>query len=107
MKRIIEFPTEGETKILIEVEEADRSGGVRRGAPGEVYEKAKGTFTEALYSVKPVAEGIISKLRDLSHPPDAVEVEFGIKISAEAGAFIASASSEANFTVTLNWKRKE
>ncbi len=32
MKRIIEFTSEGDTKIFIEVEEPDRREGVRRGA---------------------------------------------------------------------------
>jgi hypothetical protein len=32
-------------------------------------------------------------------------VEFGLELSAEAGAFIAAASSTANFKVTLSWRR--
>jgi hypothetical protein len=32
-------------------------------------------------------------------------VEFGLELNAEAGAFIASASTSANFRVSLTWRR--
>ncbi|MFN3763514.1 MAG: CU044_2847 family protein, partial [Anaerolineae bacterium] len=56
--------------------------------------------------VRPVAEAVVRKLRGLSDPPDQVEVEFGLKLSAEAGAFLAAAGTEANYKVTLTWKRE-
>lgn len=34
-----------------------------------------------------------------------VEVEFGIKLDAEAGAFLAKAGGEAALSVTLTWER--
>jgi hypothetical protein len=34
-----------------------------------------------------------------------VGVEFGVTLSAEAGAFIAAAGTAANFKVTLTWHR--
>jgi hypothetical protein len=57
--------------------------------------------------IKPAATAIISKLRELNQPPDTIGVEFGIKLSAGAGAILASAGAEANFKVTLTWKREE
>jgi len=36
-----------------------------------------------------------------------VEVEFGLKMSAEAGAVVAAAGAEANYKVTLTWKREQ
>jgi hypothetical protein len=38
--------------------------------------------------------------------PEGVEVEFGLKFAGQAGAFIASASTEAQFRVKLAWKGK-
>jgi len=46
-------------------------------------------------------------LRELAVSPSEIGVEFGIKVSADAKAYIASAGGEANFKVTLIWKRKE
>ena len=34
-------------------------------------------------------------------------MEFGRKLNAQAGAFIAAAGTEANYKVTLTWKREE
>lgn len=108
MKRLIEFPLEDGGSILVQVDESAPEGGMVKAArPGEIAAKATQTFEAALEKVKPAAAAIISKLRDLADPPDEMEVEFGLKLSADAGAFLASAGAEANYTVTLTWKREE
>jgi len=77
-----------------------------RGEPG-VPEKAHQTFEAALDKIRPAAQTIIKKLRALHDPPDEIKVEFGLKLNAQAGAFIAAAGTEANYKVTLTWKREE
>jgi hypothetical protein len=37
--------------------------------------------------------------------PDGIEVEFGVKLNAEAGAVIAKSAVEGHFTVKLSWDR--
>jgi Trypsin-co-occurring domain 1 len=37
--------------------------------------------------------------------PDEFTVEFGVKLSAKAAVVIASATTDANFKVTLKWKK--
>lgn len=108
MKRLAEFSMEDGSVILVEVDEPENGRRtLRRGGPAEVFEKARDTFEVALNKVKPAAEAIITKLRGLTDSPDAVGVEFGVKLSATAGAVIASAATEANFKISLTWKRKE
>ncbi|MFE2032629.1 CU044_2847 family protein [Streptomyces scopuliridis] len=41
--------------------------------------------------------------RDGSLKPDGVELEFGVKLMAEAGAVIAKTSAEGHMTVKLSW----
>ena len=108
MKRLIEFPLEAGGSIVIEVDEPEPEGGVVRVArPGEVAEQARETFEAALERLKPASNAIIGKLRSLSDPPDEVSVEFGLKMNAQLGAVvIASAGAEANYKVTLTWKRE-
>lgn len=107
MKRLIEFPLEDGSTILVQVDEPQLEGGtVRVARPGGVAEKARITFEEAVSRTRPAAERIIAILSDMSHPPDQVGVEFGISLSAEAGAFVASVSAEANFKVILTWRRE-
>jgi hypothetical protein len=106
--KLVEFPLEDGTTILIEVEATEEAGMIpaARGEPG-VPEKAHQTFEAALDKIRPAAQTIIKKLRALYDPPDEIEVEFGLKLNAQAGAFIAAAGTEANYKVTLTWKREE
>jgi hypothetical protein len=112
MKRLVEFPLQDGGTMLVEVDEPEgyaeavvRGGVVKAARPGEVVEKAKETFEDALDKIKPGAQAIIDKLRGLHDAPDEIDVEFGIKLSAEAGAFIASAGVEATYTVSLKWTK--
>lgn len=104
MKHLVEFPLEDGSTVLVESDE----GPVVRGVtPHEIAEKAEQTFEAALAKIRPVAAAVIAKLRDLSDAPEQVAVEFGIKLGAKAGAFIASADTEATFKVTMTWKREQ
>ena len=107
MKRLIEFPAEDGTTIVMEVEEPEGEGMVRVARPGEIAERAAQTFEGALDSIKPAADALVRKLRGLVVTPDQIGVEFSIKFGAKAGAFFASADTEANFKITLTWKRPE
>ena len=107
MKRLIEFPAEDGSTIVMEVEEPEGEGMVRVSRPGEIAERAAQTFESALNSIKPAADALVRKLRNLDVQPEQIAVEFGIKFGAKAGAFFASADTEANFKVTLTWKRQE
>lgn len=56
-------------------------------------------------AVTPAVEAarvVIEKAREAA--PDEVEVKFGIKVSGEANWWVAKASSEGNFEVTMTWK---
>ncbi|HYV06538.1 MAG TPA: CU044_2847 family protein [Blastocatellia bacterium] len=106
MKRLVEFPLQDGGTIMVEVDSAQPAGvRVRGGSPTEIAEKARQSFETSLERIKPAAAAIIAKLRELSDQPEQVSVEFGIKLSAEAGVVLASTGVEANFKVTLQWKR--
>jgi NTP-dependent ternary system trypsin peptidase co-occuring protein len=106
LKRFIEFPLEDGSTIIVEVNEPEGERGTRRAARGteEEPEKAPQTFEQALSKIRPATEKVIATLRDLIQKPDEVEMEFGFSLSAEAGVIIASASTQANYRVTLRWK---
>ena len=108
MKRLVEFTLEDGSTILVESEETVSGGGpvVRGGGPGDVIERAQLGFEAALGKIKPVAAAFIAKVRDIADAPEQVGIEFGIKLGAKTGAFIASADAEATFKVTLTWKRE-
>jgi hypothetical protein len=103
VKSYIAFPLESGEKVIVEVEEAESEyGSVKVGRPEEVAKTAAMTFDRALDQVRPAIGVVIEKLRMLR--PDELTIEFGLKLNAEAGAFLASAGAEANFNVSVVWK---
>ncbi len=104
MRQVVEYETE-DGGIFVEMEVAD-AGIERVSRAGEVV-KAAETFEHAFKPVGPVARGVIAELRGLAEPPDEIGVAFGIKLGARVGAIITCADAEANFTVTLTWKRPQ
>jgi hypothetical protein len=108
VKRLVEFLLEDGSTILVEVDQPEQKSGVGRiSREDEMMLKAQQTFEKALERVKPIAGTIINKLRSLNEPADEIEVKFGIKMSAEAGAIIAAASVEGNYEITLKWKQQK
>jgi hypothetical protein len=109
-KEIAEFKLEDGTAFLIEIEESE-SGGVERVANvqlGEQVVRAKQTFEQAMSHVTPVASAALERIRTgLTTPADEVEIKFGVKLSSEAGAIIASVGGEVNFEITLKWKQTQ
>ena len=104
MKRLVEFPLEDGGTILVEVDVPEEMGMVPAARGLDVSDKARQTFEAAMDKVRPAAQVIIGKLRTLHDPPDEIEVEFGLKMNAEAGAIVAAGGVEANYKVTLTWK---
>ncbi|NEP80704.1 MAG: hypothetical protein F6K39_22535 [Okeania sp. SIO3B3] len=106
-KQLTEFFLSDGTKFLVEVEELEDDSAIERIAlpSGRYVLKAQQSFEEALEKVKPVASRIISKLRDLDAPADEVEVKFGLKLTADAGAIFTSVGGEVSYEITLKWKQ--
>ncbi len=107
MKRLIEFPLEDGSSMLVEIDEPEQGGLVKASRSGEVIAKAQQTLEKSLEKVQPAAQFVIQQLRKLHDSPDEIQVAFGLKLSADAGAVLASAGAEANYTVTLKWARKQ
>jgi hypothetical protein len=108
--RLVEFPVEGGGTIVVEVDDPLLGArGPTRGlrAPGDLTVTASETFQDAFARIQPAAGAVIARLRDLVDPPDEVEVEFGIQLSAEFGAIVAKASGDANFRVRMRWSNRD
>jgi len=106
MTHVVEFPLEDGGSILVEVTDQEEARGTRRAARGTEGEpeQAPQTFEQALSKIRPATEKVISTLRGLVQRPAEIEMEFGFSLSAAAGVVIASASTAANYKVTLRWK---
>jgi hypothetical protein len=107
MSQLVEFPLQDGGSVLVQVDEVAAGGPVTRGlGDRQVMGQAAQTFEQAISRIQPAAQALIERLRALTDAPDEVGVEFGLELSAEAGAFIAAASTSANFKVSLTWNRR-
>jgi len=107
MKRLVEFPLDQGGSVLVEVDEPS-AGPVTRGRGKDssaLAEEANKTFEDATAAVTPAARSLIARLRSIDNPPDEVGIVFGAQLSAQTGAFIASVAAQANFTVSMTWRR--
>jgi hypothetical protein len=112
--RYIEFPLEEGGSILIETpdqQEKVQSGFVKAGqgeAGRDVALQASRSFDASVENVRKAAELLVNKLRAISSPPDEMTVSFGLKASGDLGNLaIGKVGGEANYAVTLKWKKED
>ncbi|MFP3991181.1 CU044_2847 family protein [Streptomyces sp. E11-3] len=96
----MEFKTDD--GVVFAVEPADNDSGARLvGRNGG--DRTPRAFTDSLDGVRAAAESALRVFRDGSLNPDSVEIEFGVKLTAEAGALIAKSALEGHLVVKLAW----
>jgi alkylation response protein AidB-like acyl-CoA dehydrogenase len=101
MDQLLQFESEG-GMVLVEV--ADDEPGIERAARvDDLVVKASASLETAMEQVRVVANATLGKLGDLVRQPEQVEVEFGVRLNAEAGAVIARTQAEGHLQVKLTW----
>jgi hypothetical protein len=101
MDGLVEFKTDD--GALVVVEAVDDGTGSRLVARDDGTVPATRTFEGALEGVRAAAQSALRVFRDGSLRPDSVEIEFGVKLTAEAGALIAKSTVEGHLVVKLSW----
>lgn len=114
MTNYVQFPLANGGTIIVEAPEEERRGGAgfnpasRGGDIAQLATQAKQSFDESLENVRQSADLLVSKLRSISQPPDEMEVQFALKVSADLGNFaVGTVGGEANYQVTLKWRKEE
>ena len=77
-----------------------------RGIPSRLVERTQQNLDEVLAHARPAVTALLRQVREQEDAPDELEVEFGIQVSLEVGAYIAAAGSQANFRVTMRWRSR-
>lgn len=127
MQHIAIFTTDDGDEVAIQVVDVDASGvtaDAATGAPwngptlrgipddrlasrvaptGRLVERTQRSLDDVLAHSRPAVAALVRQVREQEDAPDELEVEFGIQVSLEVGAYIAAASSQANFRVTMRW----
>lgn len=100
MSELLRFETESGF-VVVEVDAADP--GFDRVAHAGVIAEARRRFETSLQDVRDAAGAALRVFRDGPLRPDGVEIEFGVRLTAEAGAVIAKTAMEGHFVVKLTW----
>jgi hypothetical protein len=95
----MELPIDDDDTIQVEITD---QGMVRAGA-GDLAGKASERLDEAVAKVVKMGQQIIKQARETPRPPDAIDVELGLKLTAKTNFVVAGSTGEANFKVTLKW----
>jgi hypothetical protein len=96
----------GHGPVLFEVDDisADRTQRISRDGKNITAELDE-RLDSALASARPAAQAILDSLAGLG--PQQLEVEFGVKIDAEAGAIIAKTGISGHFTIKVTWQQPD
>jgi hypothetical protein len=89
--------------VVVEVDTGPATARVSRR--DDLVLDAKVSFERALGAVKDAASAALGQFQAMARKPDEVEIKFGVKLSAEAGAVIAKTGLEGQFEVKLKWKQ--
>ncbi len=101
MDGLVEFKTDDGAVVVVEGAEDESGSRLVARADGTVA--AARTFEGSLEGVRAAAGAALRVFRDGSLKPDSVEIEFGVKLTAEAGALIAKSAVEGHLVVKLAW----
>jgi hypothetical protein len=102
--RVIELPFDAGGTICFEVDEPTATGKTFRGEIPKTLDRLDVSFESVVSKLKPVVETIAGSLTGLVNKPDSVEIEFEVKLTADAGVVIAKAGSETSLKIKLGWK---
>jgi len=104
VKPLVEFPLEQGGSVLVEID-APPAGlrGHGRDQP-TLAERTDETFEGATAAVTRAAASLIARLRSISSLLAEIGIESGVQLSAQTGAFIASAGAAADFKVPVAWR---
>ena len=107
MEKLLELTTSSGSSLFVEVKEAAPTTAMRGGIDGDrsIFTDTK-KLENALAPLKDFSNDMINSLKQLIHAPDETVIEMGLKFSAKAGLIITSIDSEANFKISLKWKKE-
>ncbi|MGA4847053.1 CU044_2847 family protein [Streptomyces sp. G5(2025)] len=101
----VRMPLEGGGTILLEEQRQEVSsaaGPVKVGRLGDAVRELPRTLQESLVPVRETARAVLESLREAGSR--SVEVEFGVNLSAKAGAVITTGEATVHLKVRVVWE---
>lgn len=104
MAELVRFELETGGTVTVEVEEEPGIG--RAARQGGILRDAQLSLERALGDVRDAAAAALGQFQKMASQPDEVEITFGVKLDAQAGALIAKTGMQGHFEVKLTWARE-
>lgn len=101
MTELMRIPLENQEFVLVEVEPVP--GLERAGRPADMLREASQTLEKAIGQVRDAAAAAVAQFAEMPRRPDEMELKFGLKLDAQAGAVIARTGLQGHFEVKLKW----
>ncbi|MBB5121033.1 hypothetical protein AF335_20200 [Streptomyces eurocidicus] len=102
MSDLVRFEAPDGSSMIVEIEE--NTPGLENVARDDDGLLTAGRRLDQILSgSRPAIEALLGLLRQLA--PDEYDIEFGIKLNAEAGVVVAKSATEGHFGVRLGWRR--
>ena len=102
MKRLVEFGLADGGQLTVEVDNDD-PGVERASLVDDVFLRSDASLERTLDQIRVAAGMALDRLRGMTESPHQIELEFGIRLNAEAGAVIARTQAEGHITAKLTW----
>jgi hypothetical protein len=98
--------TTGSPEDNIVLFEISGQGGLRSAGlkPTELATRSVQALGQAMGTIQTLANRTTETIKKMPQPPSEFELEFGIKIDAEAGAIVSKVSTEGNLKIKLVWR---
>jgi hypothetical protein len=86
----LELPIDGTDTIKVEIS----SEGLVRASAGDVIGRATERLDDAVARVVRMGQHVVRQARDVPAPPDSIDVELGLKLTAKTGFVIAELGTD-------------
>ncbi|WP_333748469.1 CU044_2847 family protein [Streptomyces sp. IBSBF 2394] len=105
MGDVVSFALPDGGRVLVEPVDEDVYGLQEISVNGStVVRRAQEGLGDALDGIRRMAAEAHSRMTSLTVAPKRLELEFGVKLSGEAGAVVAKATGEAHLIVRAVWE---
>lgn len=107
MKSLVKYKTDGDD-VIFEVQEDDISRTENFNSKGgrKIIDAEK-SFEDSLSVIKNTINKTLEELKSMANTPDELAMEFAVKFQAKSGVVFTSLGAEANFKVTVTWRKSE
>lgn len=105
MSQILEV-TVADKILYFEVEDGQSFRAERTGVSKKGLTSLPDAFEKVIDTIDSLSTALVNKIKkfDRDIAPDEFEIQFGVKLSAEAGAVVAKTAGESQISVKMTYK---